>query len=108
MIVHCEIAGQANGDSCPVLKEMCVGKERLRIDGNQRGFDFTRDLAGLRVPTPILNGERDLISPESTLALYMGRYWGPGSKSLQTTCTWFGDRQAEFLARIAAYGTRSR
>jgi len=52
----------------PVLREMWVRKSDFRIDGNLRGFDFTKALRKLRVPTLVLAGSRDLVSAKSARA----------------------------------------
>jgi proline iminopeptidase len=48
-----------------VLREMWVRKSDFHIDGNLRGFDFVPALRRLTVPTLIIYGDHDLVSPAS-------------------------------------------
>lgn len=45
-----------------VLREMWVRRSDFHIDGNLKGFDFTKALARVRVPSLIVIGDRDLVS----------------------------------------------
>jgi proline iminopeptidase len=45
-----------------VLREMWVRRSDFRIDGNLKGFDFTRSLARVKVPSLVVIGDRDLVS----------------------------------------------
>jgi proline iminopeptidase len=45
-----------------VLREMWVRRSDFHIDGNLRGFDFTKALARVRVPSLVVIGDRDLVS----------------------------------------------
>jgi proline iminopeptidase len=45
-----------------VLREMWVRRSDFRIDGNLKGFDFTKALANVRVPSLVVIGDRDLVS----------------------------------------------
>jgi len=45
-----------------VLREMWVRRSDFRIDGNLKGFDFTKALARVKVPSLIVIGDRDLVS----------------------------------------------
>jgi pimeloyl-ACP methyl ester carboxylesterase len=44
---------------------MWVRKSDFHIDGNLRGFDFVPALRRLTVPTLIIYGDHDLVSPAS-------------------------------------------
>jgi proline iminopeptidase len=48
-----------------VLREMWVRRSDFHIDGNLKGFDFTRALARVRVPSLVVIGDRDLVSTAS-------------------------------------------
>jgi proline iminopeptidase len=45
-----------------VLREMWVRRSDFRIDGNLKGFDFTKALDRVRAPSLIVIGDRDLVS----------------------------------------------
>ncbi len=45
-----------------VLREMWVRRSDFRIDGNLKGFDFTRTLAGVKAPALVVIGDRDIVS----------------------------------------------
>ena len=45
-----------------VLREMWVRRSDFRIDGNLKGFDFTKALARVRAPSLVVIGDRDLVS----------------------------------------------
>lgn len=45
-----------------VLREMWVRRSDFRIDGNLKGFDFTKQLARVKVPSLVVIGDRDLVS----------------------------------------------
>ncbi len=45
-----------------VLREMWVRHSDFRIDGNLKGFDFTKALARVRAPSLVVIGDRDLVS----------------------------------------------
>ena len=45
-----------------VLREMWVRRSDFRIDGNLKGFDFTKSLARVRAPSLVVIGDRDLVS----------------------------------------------
>jgi proline iminopeptidase len=45
-----------------VLREMWVRRSDFHIDGNLKGFDFTKALARVRVPSLVVIGDRDLVS----------------------------------------------
>ena len=45
-----------------VLREMWVRRSDFRIDGNLKGFDFTRSLARVQAPSLVVIGDRDLVS----------------------------------------------
>lgn len=46
-----------------VLKEMWGGVSDFHIDGNLKGFDFTPALRALNVPTLVIYGDHDLLTP---------------------------------------------
>ncbi len=48
-----------------VLREMWVRRSDFRIDGNLKGFDFTRLLSRVRAPSLVVIGDRDMVSPAS-------------------------------------------
>ena len=48
-----------------ILREMWVRRSDFHIDGNLKGFDFTRDLAAMNVRTLVVVGERDMVSRTS-------------------------------------------
>jgi len=48
-----------------VLREMWVRRSDFRIDGNLKGFDFTRSLARVKAPTLVVIGDRDIVSTET-------------------------------------------
>jgi proline iminopeptidase len=48
--------------SMEVLREMWVRRSDFHIDGNLKGFDFTKALARVRVPSLVVIGDRDLVS----------------------------------------------
>ena len=48
-----------------VLREMWVRRSDFRIDGNLKGFDFTRQLSRVRAPSLVVIGDRDMVSPAS-------------------------------------------
>jgi proline iminopeptidase len=45
-----------------VLREMWVRRSDFHIDGNLKGFDFTRALSRVEAPSLIVIGDRDLVS----------------------------------------------
>ena len=45
-----------------VLREMWVRRSDFRIDGNLKGFDFTKTLARVGAPSLVVIGDRDLVS----------------------------------------------
>jgi proline iminopeptidase len=45
-----------------VLREMWVRRSDFHIDGNLKGFDFTKALARVRVPSLVVTGDHDLVS----------------------------------------------
>jgi proline iminopeptidase len=45
-----------------VLREMWVRRSDFRIDGNLKGFDFTRSLSRVEAPSLVVIGDRDLVS----------------------------------------------
>ncbi|HEY4968961.1 MAG TPA: alpha/beta hydrolase, partial [Steroidobacteraceae bacterium] len=45
-----------------VLREMWVRRSDFHIDGNLKGFDFTKAMARVRVPSLVVIGDRDLVS----------------------------------------------
>jgi proline iminopeptidase len=45
-----------------VLREMWVRRSDFRIDGNLKGFDFTRSLSRVKAPSLVVIGDRDLVS----------------------------------------------
>jgi proline iminopeptidase len=45
-----------------VLREMWVRRSDFHIDGNLKGFDFTKTLARVKVPSLVVIGDRDLVS----------------------------------------------
>jgi proline iminopeptidase len=45
-----------------VLREMWVRRSDFRIDGNLKGFDFSRSLARVTAPSLVVIGDRDLVS----------------------------------------------
>jgi proline iminopeptidase len=45
-----------------VLREMWVRRSDFHVDGNLKGFDFTKALARVRVPSLVVIGDRDLVS----------------------------------------------
>ena len=45
-----------------VLREMWVRRSDFRIDGNLKGFDFTKALTRVGVPSLVVIGDRDLVS----------------------------------------------
>ena len=45
-----------------VLREMWVRRSDFHIDGNLKGFDFTRALGRVKVPSLVVIGDRDLVS----------------------------------------------
>jgi len=45
-----------------VLREMWVRRSDFHIDGNLKGFDFTRSLARVKAPSLVVIGDRDLVS----------------------------------------------
>jgi proline iminopeptidase len=45
-----------------VLREMWVRRSDFHIDGNLKGFDFTKALARIKVPSLVVIGGRDLVS----------------------------------------------
>jgi proline iminopeptidase len=45
-----------------VLREMWVRRSDFRIDGNLKGFDFTKSLARVKAPSLVVIGDRDLVS----------------------------------------------
>lgn len=45
-----------------VLREMWVHRSDFRIDGNLKGFDFTKALGRVRAPSLVVIGDRDLVS----------------------------------------------
>ncbi len=65
-----EMPDEASTVSWEVLREMWVRKSDFRIDGNLRDFDFTDGLGTLRLPTLIMNGDRDLVSRHSAGILH--------------------------------------
>ena len=52
-----------------VLREMWVRRSDFHVDGNLKGIDFTRQLRGLKVPTLVVLGDRDLVSVPSAKKL---------------------------------------
>ena len=46
-----------------VLREMWGPVSDFHIDGNLKGFDFTPALRGLKVPTLVIYGDHDLLTP---------------------------------------------
>lgn len=48
-----------------VLREMWVRRSDFRIDGNLKGFDFSRQLARVKAPALVVVGDRDLVSVQS-------------------------------------------
>ena len=55
-----------------VLREMWVRRSDFRIDGNLKGFHFTRSLARVQAPSLVVIGDRDLVSTataETSVAL---------------------------------------
>ena len=51
-----------------VLREMWVRRSDFRIDGNLKGFDFSRQLARVKAPSLVVIGDRDLVSVQSAEA----------------------------------------
>jgi proline iminopeptidase len=51
-----------------VLREMWVRRSDFRIDGNLKGFDFSRQLARVKAPALVVVGDRDLVSVQSAEA----------------------------------------
>jgi proline iminopeptidase len=45
-----------------VLREMWVRRSDFHIDGNLKGFDFTQSLSGVKAPSLVVIGDRDLVS----------------------------------------------
>jgi proline iminopeptidase len=45
-----------------VLREMWVRRSDFHIDGNLKGFDFTKALTRVKVPSLVVIGDRDLVS----------------------------------------------
>ena len=45
------------------LREMWVSVSDFHIDGNLKGFDFTPSLRSLKVPTLVIYGDHDLLTP---------------------------------------------
>src|SRR5580698_1638643 len=45
-----------------VLREMWVRRSDFHIDGNLKGFDFSRSLARVKAPSLVVIGDRDLVS----------------------------------------------
>ena len=60
-----------------VLREMWVRQSDFKVEGNLRGFDFTRQLRGMKVPTLVVVGDRDMVSLRSaknlSASLHNGR-----------------------------------
>jgi proline iminopeptidase len=48
-----------------VLREMWVRRSDFRIDGNLKGFDFTKALTRVKVPSLVVIGDRDLVSTKT-------------------------------------------
>ena len=48
---------------------MWVRRSDFRIDGNLKGFDYTRALERVKAPALVVIGDRDIVSPE-TAAVY--------------------------------------
>jgi proline iminopeptidase len=48
-----------------VVREMWSDRSDYRIDGNLKGFDFTRRLQRVSAPVLIIVGDRDVVSPAS-------------------------------------------
>jgi proline iminopeptidase len=48
-----------------VLREMWVRRSDFRIDGNLKGFDFTRSLSRVKAPALVVLGDRDIITTET-------------------------------------------
>jgi proline iminopeptidase len=48
-----------------VLREMWVRRSDFRIDGNLKGFDFSRQLSRVQAPSLVVIGDRDLVSTAS-------------------------------------------
>ena len=45
-----------------VLREMWVRRSDFRIDGNLKGFDFTKSLSRVKAPSLVVIGDRDLVT----------------------------------------------
>lgn len=52
-----------------VLREMWVRHSDFRVEGNLRGFDFTKQLRRVSVPTLVVLGDRDMVSLRSAKTL---------------------------------------
>lgn len=52
-----------------VLREMWVRRSDFRVEGNLRGFDFTRQLHRLTIPTLVVAGDNDMVSLRSVKQL---------------------------------------
>jgi proline iminopeptidase len=52
-----------------VLREMWVRTSDFRIEGNLRGFDFTRRLSRVKAPALVLVGDQDMVSLRSAKQL---------------------------------------
>jgi proline iminopeptidase len=52
-----------------VLREMWVRRTDFRVEGNLRGFDFTKHLRRLETPTLVVVGDHDMVSSRSAKAL---------------------------------------
>jgi proline iminopeptidase len=48
-----------------VLREMWVRRSDFRVDGNLKGFDFSRQLTRVKAPSLVVIGDRDLVSVQS-------------------------------------------
>jgi proline iminopeptidase len=52
-----------------VMREMWVRRTDFRVEGNLRGFDFRSQLQRLDVPTLVVIGDHDMVSPRSAQQL---------------------------------------
>jgi proline iminopeptidase len=53
---------EAPAPGMEVLREMWVRRSDFHIDGNLKGFDFTRSLSRVQAPSLVVIGDRDLVS----------------------------------------------
>ncbi len=97
------VASAYHGISWDVLREMWVRSSDFVLDGNLEGFDFTRALGTLRIPTLVILGDHDLISIPVARTM---QSLIPGSKLIvmeHSAHMTFVDDPATFLADVEAF-----